>query len=282
MSTGLLDIITRSKNAMSTFTDSLRIRSNNSAHMGTAGYKAIKHSFKTIFNDVMSEGFEGSGNVGAQNPMQYGSSVGMGNISLDFSQGALGEGGPLDCAIVGRGLFIVSPDGGTTKYYSRSGEFHVDSTGQYIVDSSGRQLMGTTPGSAAGSLTPIKTNGNSDLGWARNGILVNNYQAEKDGTGTTVPLYQIALADFTNVEGLSQYDGTAFTETVSSGPPIKTNLSGVDNLGIIEPQELEKSNVFFIGETIDSIETQRAISAMTTSIKIASDIISQVINKLLG
>jgi flagellar hook protein FlgE len=279
---GLMDIITRSKNAMGIFSDSLRIRSNNEANMGTTGYKAIRHSFKTVFNDVMSEGFEGSSTVGAQNPTQFGSDVSMGNISLDFSQGTLGEGTALDCAISGRGVFIVSPDGGKTKYYTRAGEFHVDSTGQYIVDSSGRQLMGTTPGSYSGALTPIKTNGSTDLGWAKNGILVSGYQNEKDGKGTSTPLYQIVLADFTNIEGLTQYDGTAFIESDASGQPNKMNIAGNDNLGNIEPQELEKSNVFFIGETIDSIETQRAISAMTTSIKIASDIISQVINKLLG
>jgi hypothetical protein len=38
--------------------------------------------------------------------------------------------------------------------------------------------------------------------------------------------------------------------------------------------------VFFIGETIDAIEIQRAISASLSSIKMASDIISQVINRL--
>jgi len=281
-SSGLLGIIRRSSNAMGTFTEDLKIKANNSAHMATPGYKAIKDSFKTVFNEMVNSGFAGDSNVGAKNPEQYGSGVAMGNISLDFSQGALGEGGPLDCAIAGRGLFMVTPDGGRTIYYTRSGEFNIDATGQYIVDSSGRQLLGTQPGNQGGALEPIQTNGNTDIGWATNGVLVSNYQAEKDGNGTVEPLAQVVLADFANVEGLAQYDGTAFVETPASGEPIKENFATFEGLGTIEPQQLEKSNVFYIGEAIDAIETQRAMNAQTSSIKIASDMISNVMNKLLG
>ena len=83
MSNGLLDIITQSKNAMNAFEMGLKIHSNNSANMTTAGYKALNYSFKTIFNDVVSEGFE-EGDI-SKNPIQYGSNVSLANVSLDFS-----------------------------------------------------------------------------------------------------------------------------------------------------------------------------------------------------
>ncbi|MDR1996922.1 MAG: flagellar hook basal-body protein [Candidatus Margulisbacteria bacterium] len=271
---GLLDIVRRAKNAMNAFDTSLRITTNNSANMATTGYKALRQSFKTVFNDVVNEGFQGEGTSGQLNPMQFGSGVSLGNISLDFTQGALGEGGPLDCAVSGRGLFIVSPDGGNTFFYTRNGSFHVDTTGQYIVDTSGRVLIGEGD-------SPLGTGGSTDLGWGPNGILIGNYTAYKDGTAEAEQIGQIALADFTNVEGLTQYDGTALKESVVSGTR-STGLPGEESFGTVEPESLEKSNVFFVGETIDSIEVQRAMSATLTAIKIASDQISQVINKLLG
>jgi flagellar hook protein FlgE len=234
----------------------------------------MKYSFKTVFNDVMNEGFQGDITGGGQkNPTQFGSGVTMGNISIDFSQGALGEGGALDCAISGRGLFMVSPDGGSTTYYTRNGQFFVDVTGQYIVDSSGRTLMGEGG--------PITTQGNTDLGWGPDGILLGDYSKFKAGTSQGIQLGKVKLADFSNVEGLVQYDGTAFKESISSGVSYQ-GVSGDGSFGKVEPQQLEKSNVFFVGETIDSIEVQRAMSASLTAIKIASDQISQVINKLMG
>ncbi|GBR76583.1 flagellar basal body rod protein FlgG [Candidatus Termititenax persephonae] len=270
---GLLDIIRRSKNAMNAFDQSLRIHTNNGANMATTGYKALKQSFKTVFNDVVNEGFQGTGFTGQVNPVQFGSGVSLGDVSLDFSQGALGEGGALDCAISGRGLFMVSPDGGSTVYYTRNGSFHVDTTGQYIVDSSGRTLMGESG--------PISTGGATDLGWGPDGVLLSNYTAYADGTEEAQQIGQIAIADFTNVEGMTQYDGTALKESLVSGAR-STGASGTGSLGTIEPQALEKSNVFYTGETIDAIEVQRAMSAVLSAIKIASDQISQVINKLMG
>lgn len=251
--------------------------------MATPGYKTLQTSFKTVFNEMVSSGFEGDANVGTKNPEQFGSGVAMGNIRLDMSQGALSEGGPLDCAVAGRGFFMITPDSGRTNYFTRSGEFFVDTTGQYLVDSSGRQLLGTTPGNPGGAIAPIKTHGYTDIGWGRNGILVNNYEASKVAGGPQAePIAQIILSDFSNPEGLAQYDGTAFLDTPASGSPARTGFAGTIGLGTIESQQLEKSNVFYIGESIDAIETQRAMNAMTSSIKIASDMISDVMNKILG
>ncbi|GBR72598.1 flagellar basal body rod protein FlgG [Candidatus Termititenax aidoneus] len=270
---GLLDIIRRSKNAMSAFSQSLRISTNNSANMATTGYKALKQSFKTVFNDVVNEGFQGTGLTGELNPIQFGSGVTLGSISLDFAQGALGEGGALDCAVSGRGLFMVSPDGGSTIYYTRNGSFHVDTTGRYIVDGSGNMLMGD-----GGPLTASEA---TDLGWGPNGVLLSNYSLYKAGQEEAAQIGQITLADFTNVEGLTQYDGSLLKESVVSGT-MTTGVPGDGSFGTVEAQSLEKSNVFYTGETIDAIEVQRAMSAVLSAIKIASDQISQVINKLLG
>jgi flagellar hook protein FlgE len=149
----------------------------------------------------------------------------------------------------------------------------LDTTGQYVIDGSGNQLMGSS-----GVLT---TGGAPDVGWALGGVLISNYAAYKAGTEAAVQIGQVQLADFTNVEGLTQYDGTLLKESAVSGS-VTTGLSGEGAFGTVETESLEKSNVFYTGETIDAIEVQRAMSAVLSSIKIASDQISAVINKLLG
>ena len=45
-------------------------------------------------------------------------------------------------------------------------------------------------------------------------------------------------------------------------------------------QAIEKSNVFFIGETVDAMEVQRAMSASLTAVKIASQQIENIIQQL--
>jgi flagellar hook protein FlgE len=288
MGSGLLDIMRRSNNALRAFETSLRIHTNNSANLGTVGYKNLDYSFKTIFNDVLRDATSSNGNTGTTNPEQVGSGVAISNINLDFRQGDLGEGTQLDMAISGQGLFMVSRDGGNNFLYTRAGEASVDTTGQFLVDSSGRQIFGykIVGGVASGELTPIKTDGfTSDfLGWRAGGILVGNFDDGNAATpapaGAETPLYQVALADFQNSGGLQQEDGTAFVETTASGSPIHIGVAGTSNLGDVVAQKIEKSNVFFIGETIKSIEVQRAISASLSAIKTASDIISSVIQRL--
>ena len=286
MSSGLLDIMRRSRNSLSAFEASLRIKTNNSANVATVGYKSIDQSFTTVFNEVLNSGIGSQSGQGSVNPTQFGSDVAINNIKLDFSQGDLGEGTQMDMAITGRGLFLVSRDGGNSFFYTRSGEFGIDTSGKFVVDSSGRQLFGykITGGVADTSkLVPIDVTGATNLGWKANGVLVANFDdgnADTPSTGVETPIYQAALADFRNPEGLLQFDGTAFEATLSSGTPTAMGIAGSGDLGTIQPQKVEKSNVFFIGETIDAIEIQRAISASLSSIKMASDIISQVINRL--
>jgi len=286
MGSGLLDIMRRSRNSLSAFEASLRIKTNNSANVATTGYKSIDQSFTTVFNEVLNGGIGTQTGQGSVNPTQFGSSVAINNIKLDFSQGDLGEGTQMDMAVTGRGLFMVSRDSGNTFLYTRAGEFGIDTTGQFVVDSSGRQLFGykVTGGVAdTSALVPIDVTGMSNLGWRANGVLVQNFTdptSAAPAIGPETPVYQVAMSDFRNPEGLLQFDGTSFEATLSSGQPTFTGVASTGDLGTIQPQKVEKSNVFFIGETIDAIEIQRAISASLSSIKMASDIISQVINRL--
>ncbi len=284
----MLDIMQSSKNAMMAFEQALRAQTSNMGNMDTVGYKTLKYSFKTIFNQVLQGGSAGDSSFGGTNPLQLGPSVALGGVNVDFSQGDIGQGSTLDAAVIGNGLFMVSPDQGKTFYYTRAGNFKLDGNGN-VLDSSGRQLYGykanddgTTFNTA--SPTPMNIGSRTDIGWQANGslgILVDNY-ADTDKTGKQPFLYQIALTDFPNKSGLVQHDGTTFVPTPSAGIQFNPGAPGTGIYGEVRSQAIEKSNVFFIGETVDAIEVQRAMSASLTAIKIASEQIQSVIQKIGG
>ncbi|MFH0887467.1 MAG: flagellar basal body rod C-terminal domain-containing protein, partial [bacterium] len=98
--------------------------------------------------------------------------------------------------------------------------------------------------------------------------------------GVVLP-FTIGLVTFPNSGGLEQRSGTAFAETLASGAPSTAAAPAEGSAqGAVSPRLLEQSNVFYVGETIDALEVQRAMSGNLTVIKMVSDTISQFINSL--
>ncbi len=282
--------MTRAKNAIEAYNSQLAINSSNIANMSAPGYKAMKISFQTIYENLINQGTAASGDIGGTNPTQFGSSVAIGNTSLDFSQGAITSGGNLDLAINGQGLFIVSPDGGTTKLYSRDGQFAVDSAGN-LTTSTGMQVYGLRNGSLI-PITGLSSYPSGQLSWTNDGQLVEfNY---KINTSTNLPDptlgidtssvlkktgFMIALTAFNNPSGLVQASGSAFAESPASGAPLANQAPG-STYGSVSPGQYEQSNVFYTGEVIDSLEAQRAMSGNLTILRMISDEISNFISKI--
>jgi flagellar hook protein FlgE len=278
----MLDLMTKAKNAIEAYNTQLRINSTNIANMSVPGYKTMKISFQTIYEKLINQGTAASADTGGTNPIQLGSNVGIGSTSLDFTQGSVTEGQPLDMAVNGSGLFVVSPDGGTTKLYTRSGKFSIDSAGNLTTDN-GMQVYGFS----GGVLVPITglSNYNTDrLSWANDGQLVE-YNLKSDGTTVDYSSvskytgYNIALTSFTNLSGLAQASGNAFAQTPASGEPLAYKAAG-DTYGTITPRNYEQSNVFYTGEVIDSMEAQRAMSGNLTILRMISDEITNFINRI--
>jgi len=246
--------------------------------MNVTGYKRIDVSFQSIFEKILNSGSQADDNWGGTNPRQTGQGVAVSNVAVDFSAGSTIEASGLDLAISGNGLFILSPNEGESYLYTRAGNFEVDSSGN--LTSNGMQVYGFN---ASGSLVPIaglltgksKTN----FRWQADGTL----QYTDDPTATT-PTYtntgfSIALTYFPNPNGLAQAQGTSFAATSASGDAATASGPG-GTYGSITPGYLEQSNVFYLGETIDALEIQRAMSGNLTVIRMASDMISQFINRL--
>lgn len=282
----MLDIMKNGENAMRAFETALRIQTANMGNMSTVGYKSLKYSFKTIFNKVLNAGSAGGSNHGGTNPNQEGSSVAMANITVDFSQGELGAGGQLDLALKGSGMFIVTPDEGKTQLYTRAGNFKLSADG-YLLDNSGRKVYGfralDNGQFDTNSLELIHADQPENVGWQYNGnkgILVENYTQSQTDSSLDKPLFKIALTDFPNKGALIQHDGTTYKATPAAGIPHQPLAPAEDGMADAVSQAIEKSNVFFIGETVDAMEVQRAMSASITAVKIASQQIQNIIQQL--
>jgi flagellar hook protein FlgE len=282
----MLDIMKNGENAMRAFETALRLQTANMGNMSTTGYKSLKYSFKTVFNKVINTGSAGSLQQGGTNPHQEGSSVALANITIDFSQGELGTGNKLDLAVQGNGLFIVSPDKGNTFLYTRSGNFQLSEVGE-LQDNSGRSVYGyKSIGNGefdTSKIEPIVVVNTVNAGWQADGtkgIMVENVTLSAQSLELGVPLYQVALTDFPNKSALIQHDGTTYKATPAAGIPFEPSPPLVNGMGQAMSHAVEKSNVFFIGETVDAMEIQRAMSASLTAVKIASQQIENIIQQL--
>jgi len=114
--------------------EALNVISNNLANLNTTGFKSETANFQDLF-------YQNMGTTGAGNPVQIGAGSRMGSISSNFSNGSLNNTGvPSDVAITGNGFFITQAANGTS-YYTRAGNFTVNSNGQ-LVTASGQTVMG--------------------------------------------------------------------------------------------------------------------------------------------
>lgn len=267
----MFDIMSQAQNAIDAYNEALKASSANIANMNVIGYKRVDVSFQSVYEKVLSQGSGASGETGGTNPKQLGSGMNVSNVSVDFSDGEYSEANDIDLAISGNGLFIVSADDGSTYRYTRAGQFSLDSSGN-LVTSAGYQVYGLNSSGSLVAITGLLGNA-SDYSWnSGTGALLYN------GTATG---YRIAMTYFTNPNGLVQSDGTTFIATTASGDPATAQAPG-GAAGSILTGQLEQSNVFYLGESIDALEIQRAMSANLTMVRLASDIISSFIKSLGG
>ncbi|PIS29408.1 hypothetical protein COT42_05515 [Candidatus Saganbacteria bacterium CG08_land_8_20_14_0_20_45_16] len=273
----MLDMMENAKNAIEAYNDALKASSANIANMNVTGYKKVDVSFQSIFEKVLNQGTAANNETGGTNPTQFGQGMAVSGVSIDFSSGEFIEGNSLNLAISGQGLFIVSANGGSSFAYTRAGNFEIDAAGN--LSSNGMQVYGFNSSGALVPIAGLPSGNQSDYKWNSDGTLTYT----PDSTATTPTYintgYTIALTYFVNPNGLAQGQGTSFLETPASGSPATPQTTG-GAVGAIKPGQLEQSNVFYLGETIDALELQRAMSGNLTVIKMASDMISQFINRL--
>lgn len=135
------------------------VEGNNIANVNTYGYKYNRANFADILSQTPRVATAPQGQLGGQNAMQIGLGTTINSTTRIFSQGTLtSTDKQTDLALQGNGFFVVSPDGGTTRYYTRNGDFVRDKAGNF-VNNSGYIVQGWTRDEETGTIDstgPIK------------------------------------------------------------------------------------------------------------------------------
>ncbi len=118
-------------------------------------------------------------------------------------------------------------------------------------------------GFSPGTLSALEIDTNGFL----NGVFSN---------GVTMSLAQVALANFGNVEGLTEIDGSRLIESVQSGAPVIAGANS-GNLGSIRASSLEKSNVDLAAQFVALIVAQRAFQANTRTVSVANELLANLV-----
>ncbi len=130
------------------------VEGDNIANVNTVGFKYSRANFADIFSQTSKPATAPEGELGGKNAMQVGLGTQIVSTQQVFSQGSLQTTDVWsDLAIQGSGFFMVTPDGGLTKYYTRNGEFTRDVLGNF-VDSNGYIVQGWMRDEDTGTIDP--------------------------------------------------------------------------------------------------------------------------------
>jgi flagellar hook protein FlgE len=145
-----------------------------------------------------------------------------------------------------------------------------------LVDASGP--LGDVTGYAAPSNTTFQSQDGYGSGVLR-GITVNEsgVVTAAYSNGQLTPVFQIAMADFPNFEGLAKLGKNLYSESINSGQPLP-GVAGDGRLGSITPMAIEMSNVDLAQEFVKMITTQRAFQANSRVITTSDEILAELIN----
>lgn len=237
---------------------------NNLANASTAGFRRRRVQFE----DMMYQNLVTPGAAQTQQTVSAGLQLGLGTRSaateIIQAQGDFqSTGNPLDLAIQGPGFFQVTMTDGTIAY-TRSGSFHLDSSGNVV----------TADGDALEPAITIPSNATA--------VTIGS-----DGTvSVTIPgqsgsqqVGNIQLAMFPNPGGLSSAGKNLFTATTASGDAIVGTPGGTEGLGTIAQETLEQSNVNVVEEFVEMIMAQRSYESNSKVVN-AADQMFQQINQL--
>jgi len=189
----------------------MSIIGDNIANVNTVGFKKGRASFADAFPNAVGY---------VHGPLQIGTGAYTNKTTSLFGQGALqSSDNQLDMAINGNGFFTIR-DGAET-FYTRNGEFYLDSDG-YLVTGSGLRVQGYTANND-GYIQPTLGDLQVAVGDISNEstteiILTANIDAEADDS--TTPVASMSL------DGL-----TETIDSVTQAADYSTSISVFDSLG---------------------------------------------------
>ncbi len=140
------------------------------------------------------------------------------------------------------------------------------------IDYAGSTQYGQNPGTTAltndgyapGTLRAINID--------KTGVIQATYTNSQTRT-----IGQVALANFTNPQGLQPSGNNHWVETYSSGP-MQINAPGSGTAGLIQSSAVEDSNVDLTSELVNMITAQRYYQANAQTVKTEDQILQTLIN----
>ncbi len=106
----------------------------------------------------------------------------------------------------------------------------------------------------------------------KSGVIFGRYS-----NGQSKAMGQIALANFSSLDGLRPVGDSSWAESFASGPPA-VGAPGSASLGYIQSSALESSNVDVTTELVDMIGAQRSFQANAKIISVADSLTQTIIN----
>jgi flagellar hook protein FlgE len=179
-------------------------------------------------------------------------------------------------------------------------QLEYSATGQLVSPANGRLVMdpygaaeGLTTGAAPMQLT-FDVSRTSQYGdaFSMTSIVQNGYTTGRligidiDSTGIvqarftngrSTQLGQLAIANFSNPQGLQQLGNTNWAETAASGQPL-IGQAGNSGFGLVQSGALEASNVDITAQLVNMIVAQRNFQANAQMISTADQVTQTIIN----
>ena len=153
--------------------------------------------------------------------------------------------------IPGVGAIDLTIGGGTERRLTQFG----DSNSLTVV---------TQNGAAAGVLQSMRV--------GTDGVIVGTYN-----NGLTQAIAQLAVANFSNPEGLERVTGSNWRGTVNSGLA-QIGETGTGGRGLVAPGTLEMSNVDLALEFTELIRSQRGFQANSRVVTSADELLQEIVN----
>ena len=176
--------------------------------------------------------------------------------------------------------------------YTALGNIQFSTDGKLINTGALNAASYTPPGGGAALNLKFDLGGTTQFGtnFAVNQIVqpgyasavVTNMVIDKTGivsakysNGQNKVIGQVVLANFANQQGLQSIGNNRWIETYASGTPTR-NDPGSTNVGLIQSQALEDSNVDLTGELVNMITAQRYYQANAQTIKVHDQVLQSL------
>ena len=136
---------------------------------------------------------------------------------------------------------------------------------------------GVTQFGAAFSISELKQDGYAfgkltGINFDPNGVVKATYS-----NGRYINLFQLQLADFPNVQGLSPLGGNVWETTFDAGSKV-VNSPGANSAGLVQSGALEESNIDLTEELVNMITAQRVYQANAQTIKTVDQVLQTLVN----